>query len=594
MCLECALEHHRAHDLVTIARQAQTVMEQVPHIVEFINKKRALLEEAAQQTECALSTLTEIQRRVEGHINGTINRLMKELQKKKDALLANTSKFFETRRGSLKLQLKCTQSAISQLNDSEHYLKTSAAACQATRGNLLSSLVITTCAPILTNHGNWETSVLGRPQNTLALLSACEGTFQIKQEDATAALTCIKTLSISTVVGDVELALHTMRLIVEGELEQAFFNCLQMFPCVLHGPLCEVCCTPKDDEENHMCPGHTIKTHNLYETFAMVLLYFMLRFKPSLSNSLGPFTKHPAVYLRDVLLPNSSPESHVFLKVVIDAAMSLVPPQPLPSPPAAPKAPPSRIWSLFQASPEQQPASSPPVTPSISTSPSEPQNDWKCGVAALAHVISGYIFHWGVGGVSEDSKMARKENNDATQTASRLTTVPKALAEYFISSLLHSGACLPTSKTELVEHWEASAQLGHVAAQQAVGWCYLTGGTRSGRCKKNVVEAVKWLAMASEAGDAWGQYNMATLYETGCKEAGVRNDVAEAVRLYRLSAAQGLSEAQYELGVILLDGTDTGGGGLQQQREEGVRWLSLAAHQGHKAAIDKLKAKNKL
>ncbi|KAH3762750.1 hypothetical protein Pelo_5418 [Pelomyxa schiedti] len=592
VCLECALDHHRTHELVTIARQAQTTAEQVPRIVEFIKKKRTLMEESAQQTEDAIRLLTKTkkrQRRVEGHIRGTINRLMKELQKKKDALLANTSKFFETRRRSLKLHLKCTQSAVSQLSQSETQFSTSTGSCEAQTGGIpLSSLVIITCNPVLSNSSNWKTSVLLEQP----LLSVCEGRFKIKQEDAPAALSCVKNMSLSNVVGEEEFALQTMRLFVEGEFKQCFDNCLEMFLCPSHGPLCEIHYNNKHDQENHVCPRGARETHNLSEAVALLLLYFMLYLKPFLFNSLGPFTKHPAVYIREVLLPRSSPESQVFLKVVTDTAHRLVRLEP-------PPAPRSRFWSLFQPSPEQQP-------PEIN-----PHTEWKCGVAALAQVMRGFMFIWGVGDVSGCTTNYVNEWNAVISSfwawprpihSSSCLKIPMALADTFQE--LYGPHVTSTATSQF---FAVAAHFGNVVAQGMLGnFQPSVARNRVWTPMDNLREAVQWLTKASEGGDAGAQYHLAQLYETGWEGAGVRKDVAEAMRLYRLSADQGWGEAQYRLGVLLVNGcgrgttTNGSGGGLgqnelyQQQQKwgEGVDLLLLAADQGNKKAQDKLMMMN--
>ncbi|KAH3732076.1 hypothetical protein Pelo_17091 [Pelomyxa schiedti] len=565
VCLECALEHHCTHELVTITRQAQATTEQCPLIVEFINKERARMEKLAQQTECDILSLTERKRRAEGYINGTINRLVKRLLKKRDTLLANTSKVFESINRALDLKLKCAQSAVCQLNESQNQLKVTAACKSQTGGIIIPSslVIITECSPVLTNYSNWKTSVEQLRDNTLPLLSAqCEGRLHIKQ-DIPPGLRCIINMSISS------------------EFQQAFGNCLAMFPCPSHGPLCEICATT-----SKVC-SRVKKTHNLSETVSLVLLCLMLSFKPSLSESLGPFTKHPGTYIRSVLLPKCSPESQVFTVSVIDAALSLV----------------------LQPPPPEQPQQSRPVT--SSTSRSEPQqSDWKCGVAALAHVMRGYMYRWGVGGVRMDTTKALQEYNEVissclgeSTTSSPCLNVPNAVAENLLGWVLYGSSPLldPNNKTRVIEHFEVSAHLGHVTAQGNLGWLHLTGYSSPGGFK-NVSEAVKWLGRASEGGDAWGQYHLAQLYETGCVDAGgVRKDVTEAMRLYRLSADQGWDEAQYRLGAFLVDGTATtdsrGGGGLvqtqrqqkQQWKEEGVRLLLLAADQGNNKAKDKLK-----
>jgi hypothetical protein len=65
---------------------------------------------------------------------------------------------------------------------------------------------------------------------------------------------------------------------------------------------------------------------------------------------------------------------------------------------------------------------------------------------------------------------------------------------------------------------------------------------------------------------------------------GVAKDEAEAVRWYRLAAAEGNADAQYYLGFMFQHGR-----GVAHDNVEAVRWFHLAAAQGHPSAVEKLK-----
>ena len=60
---------------------------------------------------------------------------------------------------------------------------------------------------------------------------------------------------------------------------------------------------------------------------------------------------------------------------------------------------------------------------------------------------------------------------------------------------------------------------------------------------------------------------------------GVPQDYGEAVRWYRLAAAQGHADAYYSLGVRYIFGE-----GVPQDYAEAVRWFRLAADQGQARA----------
>ena len=77
-------------------------------------------------------------------------------------------------------------------------------------------------------------------------------------------------------------------------------------------------------------------------------------------------------------------------------------------------------------------------------------------------------------------------------------------------------------------------------------------------------------------GDAISQNNLGVQYQTG---NGVSQDYAEAVRWYRLAAAQGNPVAQFNLGLIYEKGL-----GVLQDYNETVKWYRLSAEQRYTSA----------
>ena len=74
-------------------------------------------------------------------------------------------------------------------------------------------------------------------------------------------------------------------------------------------------------------------------------------------------------------------------------------------------------------------------------------------------------------------------------------------------------------------------------------------------------------------GEAEAQYNLGLMYQTG---RGVKQDDAEAVRLYRRAADQGHTGAQNNLGWMYANGL-----GVKRDNAEAVKWYRSAADQGH-------------
>ncbi len=82
-------------------------------------------------------------------------------------------------------------------------------------------------------------------------------------------------------------------------------------------------------------------------------------------------------------------------------------------------------------------------------------------------------------------------------------------------------------------------------------------------------EAVKWYRLAAAQKNAAAQYDLGMAYEKG---QGVPQDYKEAVKWYRLAAAQGNQSAQNSLGVMYANGT-----GMRQDFVRAHMWFSLAA-----------------
>lgn len=86
------------------------------------------------------------------------------------------------------------------------------------------------------------------------------------------------------------------------------------------------------------------------------------------------------------------------------------------------------------------------------------------------------------------------------------------------------------------------AERGDVAAQAEIGRRLSHGGYTG--VKENMAEALRWLRLAVQAGNADAQYRLGSMFNSG---DGVTRDSAEALRLYRLAAAQGHARAREDV-----------------------------------------------
>jgi TPR repeat protein len=89
---------------------------------------------------------------------------------------------------------------------------------------------------------------------------------------------------------------------------------------------------------------------------------------------------------------------------------------------------------------------------------------------------------------------------------------------------------------------------------------------------QDCAEAAKWYLLSADQGYSDAQFNLGFMYDSGTV---VPQDFAEAVRWYRLAADQGYDMAQDRLGVMYDNGT-----GVPQDYVEAAKWYRLAADQG--------------
>ena len=100
---------------------------------------------------------------------------------------------------------------------------------------------------------------------------------------------------------------------------------------------------------------------------------------------------------------------------------------------------------------------------------------------------------------------------------------------------------------------------------------------------QDYAEAIKWLKLAAEQGQAYAQFGLGTMYDSG---HGVPKDRSEAAKWYRRAADQGQVSAQFNLGFYLYGmvfdlGIDNGydKSKVTERLEEAYKWFNLAAAQ---------------
>jgi TPR repeat protein len=127
-----------------------------------------------------------------------------------------------------------------------------------------------------------------------------------------------------------------------------------------------------------------------------------------------------------------------------------------------------------------------------------------------------------------------------------------------------AGAYQHANPTEMFQSLE-QAQKGDIDAQYRLGVMHL-------HARRNFEEAVKWLGMAAEQGDARAQHELAQVYFFGL---GVPKNPDVGTKLSRRAAKQGLPVAEYWVGAAHHFGF-----GTSQDHAEAMRWFLRAGKSG--------------
>jgi len=126
---------------------------------------------------------------------------------------------------------------------------------------------------------------------------------------------------------------------------------------------------------------------------------------------------------------------------------------------------------------------------------------------------------------------------------------------------------------------EEGARWGCHHCKGVLAYCYWGGYG----CDEDKAASLKFARESSSSGSKYGQYVLGWSHQKG--GGGVAVDYARAVAFYRLAAAQGLDEAQYELGDMYRHARIRHGCGVAEDHAEALRLYQLAAAQGYAQAL---------
>ena len=153
-----------------------------------------------------------------------------------------------------------------------------------------------------------------------------------------------------------------------------------------------------------------------------------------------------------------------------------------------------------------------------------------------------------------------------------------AQAQYQLAGLYSRGQGTVVDPQQAFRWYQAAARQGHPLAMQQLARRYETGSGVA----KNADQAQYWYSIAAseldvyaQKGDPGSQNRLAGMYEEG---KGVNTNLQTAMNWYRRAALQGLADAQYNLGRVLVYGD------VEHNKAQGTYWLQCAANQGHEGA----------
>ena len=199
-----------------------------------------------------------------------------------------------------------------------------------------------------------------------------------------------------------------------------------------------------------------------------------------------------------------------------------------------------------------------------------------------------------IGVTADFGKMQRRhqvEEKDEPGFAAALVPLQRSMSGNFPPShalnawvLIHGRNGVVKNPKEAFNTAEEGARQGCHDCQGVMAFCLLL--PRLFRLKEQGDVNPRFLELArlsSASGSRFGQYTLGRWHEIGKPDDGqkVPHFRREAVQLHKLAAAQGLDDAQFQLGKMSIEGRC----GLDTNHAEGLRWWQLAAAQGHPEAM---------
>ena len=142
---------------------------------------------------------------------------------------------------------------------------------------------------------------------------------------------------------------------------------------------------------------------------------------------------------------------------------------------------------------------------------------------------------------------------------------------HLLTFFLLTATCLAQQEKTDFKALETKAAAGDANAQIALGLVYDKGDKNAGVLQDRR-KAAEWFQKAAAQGVAEAQFNLGTMYEVG---AGVKKDEKKALEWFEKAATQGFADAQFNLANMYATGR-----GTEKNLSRAITWYDRAGVQG--------------
>ncbi len=146
-----------------------------------------------------------------------------------------------------------------------------------------------------------------------------------------------------------------------------------------------------------------------------------------------------------------------------------------------------------------------------------------------------------------------------------------AVKSRLLAFLILTATCFAQQEKRDIKALEAKAAAGDAAAQIALGLVYDTGDKVAG-VEQDRRKAAEWFQKAAAQGVAEAQFNLGTMYEMG---VGVKKDEKKALEWLEKAATQGFADAQFNVANMYATGR-----GTEKNLSRAITWYDKAGVQG--------------